>query len=413
MVIVEGVSKRYRVYHDRRPTLKERLILSGRAKYEDRLVLNNVSFSVEPGKTVALIGSNGSGKSTLLKILAGIIDPTTGKARIDGRVSSLLELGAGFDPDFTGRENIYMNASIFGLTRKEIDAKYKAIVEFSELGDFINAPVRTYSSGMYIRLAFSVAINVDPDVMLVDEVLAVGDAHFQKKCMDQIHAIKRRGVTIIVVTHDMGAVKDLADEALWLDQGVLRKRGSAELVVDHYLRHVMVADALPIPAEVAPVAEPAVQPLQATSAGPSVEEPLRWGNKEMEILSIQFLTDDRKPSGRFWVREPITVEVRYRVNQRVDRPVFGVALYHQSGACVYGTNTDIDSVPMPDHAGEGVLRFCMPAPALLPGNYLIDVAIHARDGYAYDSWRQAGQFSIAGNTSEIGHTVIQHEWVFE
>lgn len=235
---VKNISKSFRLYHDKSLTLKERLLFFNRAKYEEVQVLSDVSFDVKKGTTVGLIGRNGSGKSTLLKLLSGIIYPDSGEIKLNGRVSSLLELGAGFHPDFTGRENIYNNASIFGLSRKEIDKRYNQIVEFSELDGYIDNPVRTYSSGMYMRLAFSVAINVDADILLIDEILAVGDANFQKKCMDKINELKKKGITIVLVSHDMGSVERICDKAIWLDDGKIKYQGDAYDTVYTYLEHM-------------------------------------------------------------------------------------------------------------------------------------------------------------------------------
>lgn len=209
---VEHMTKQFKLFYDKPSTLKERLVFWDNKKGESRTVLKNINLEIKKGETVALIGVNGSGKSTLLKLMTKIIYPTKGKIITNGKLTSLLELGAGFHPDFTGRENIYFNASIFGLTRSEIESRIDDIIEFAELGDFIDSPVRTYSSGMYMRLAFSVAINVDAEVLLIDEILAVGDQHFQEKCFDKLHELKKAGKTIVIVTHDMSAVRNYVIE---------------------------------------------------------------------------------------------------------------------------------------------------------------------------------------------------------
>lgn len=232
---VVNVSKKYRIYHDKSMTLKERLLFFNRSKFEEFQAIKEVSFNIENGKTVGLIGKNGSGKSTLLKLLTGIIYPDSGEMKVNGRVSSLLELGAGFHPDFSGRENIYNYASIFGLTKKAIEERFNKIVDFSELHDFIDNPVRTYSSGMFMRLAFSVAINVDADILLIDEILAVGDISFQKKCDEKIKQLKDCGTTIVLVSHSLDAVKKICDEVVWLDNGSIKEIGFPEKVVKNYL----------------------------------------------------------------------------------------------------------------------------------------------------------------------------------
>lgn len=236
-IIVENVYKTFNVYLDKANTIKEKLLfLFSRNKKQKREVLKGISLKIKKGEVVALIGTNGSGKSTLLKLLTKIIYPNKGKIETNGKLTSLLELGAGFHPDFSGRENIYFNASIFGLTKKEIDSRLEDIIEFSELKDFIDSPVRTYSSGMYMRLAFSVAINVDADILLIDEILSVGDEHFQNKCFEKMLELKKQGKTMVFVTHSMGTVKSLCDRAIWLKDGLIRMDGNIEEVVDEYIK---------------------------------------------------------------------------------------------------------------------------------------------------------------------------------
>lgn len=236
-IIVENVYKTFNVYLDKANTIKEKLLfLFSRNKKQKREVLKGISLKIKKGEVVALIGTNGSGKSTLLKLLTKIIYPNKGKIETNGKLTSLLELGAGFHPDFSGRENIYFNASIFGLTKKEIDSRLEDIIEFSELKDFIDSPVRTYSSGMYMRLAFSVAINVDADILLIDEILSVGDEHFQNKCFEKMLELKKQGKTMVFVTHSMGTVKSLCDRAIWLKDGLIRMEGNTEEVVDEYIK---------------------------------------------------------------------------------------------------------------------------------------------------------------------------------
>ena len=237
---VDHVYKSFNIYYDRANTLKERMLFFARNKRrEKREVLKDINLDIKKGETVALIGVNGSGKSTLLKLMTQIIFPNKGTIETKGKLTSLLELGAGFHPDFSGRENIYFNSSIFGLTRKEIDARLDQIIEFSELQDFIDNPVRTYSSGMYMRLAFSVAINVDADILLIDEILSVGDQHFQEKCFNKMRELKKEGKTMVFVTHSMESVKNLCDRAVWLSNGVVRMDGNTTEVVDEYLKETM------------------------------------------------------------------------------------------------------------------------------------------------------------------------------
>jgi ABC-type polysaccharide/polyol phosphate transport system ATPase subunit len=233
---VENVKKSFKLFYEKPTTLKERLIFWNKKKSEEHIVLNGINLNIKKGETVALIGTNGSGKSTLLKLMTKIIYPTEGQIITNGKLTSLLELGAGFHQDFTGRENIYFNAAIFGLTRKEIDERLDRIIEFSELGEFIDSPVRTYSSGMYMRLAFSVAINVEADILLIDEILAVGDQHFQDKCFEKLKELKNSNKTIVIVSHSLGAVKMLCDRAVWLYNGEIKMDGKTDEVVEEYIK---------------------------------------------------------------------------------------------------------------------------------------------------------------------------------
>lgn len=233
---VKNMTKSFKIYYDKASTLKEKLVFWNKKSSEVRTVLENINLQINKGETVALIGTNGSGKSTLLKLMTKIIYPSSGTVTTRGKLTSLLELGAGFHPDFTGRENIYFNASIFGLTRKEIDNRINQIIEFSELGNFIDNPVRTYSSGMYMRLAFSVAINVDAEILLIDEILAVGDQRFQEKCLNKLHELKDSGKTIVIVSHSLEAVKQLCNRAIWIYEGKIRMDGNTKNVVDEYLK---------------------------------------------------------------------------------------------------------------------------------------------------------------------------------
>ena len=236
VIDVKNVSKQFNVYFDKANTLKERIIFWKRNNHEVRKVLNDINVQIKKGETVALIGVNGSGKSTLLKLMTKIIYPNEGEIEVNGKLTSMLELGAGFHPDFSGMENIYFNASIFGLSKKEIDNRLDQIIEFSELKDYIDNPVRTYSSGMYMRLAFSIAINVDADILLIDEILSVGDRHFQEKCFKKMQELKNEGKTIVLVTHDLGSAKSLCDRTIWLSNGRVRLDGKSEEVLDEYIK---------------------------------------------------------------------------------------------------------------------------------------------------------------------------------
>ncbi len=233
---IKGVTKRFKLYYDKPSTLKERLVFWNKKKAEERTILNSISVNIQKGETVALIGVNGSGKSTLLKMMSKIIYPTKGTIKTHGKITSLLELGAGFHPDFTGRENIYFNASIFGLTEKEINERLDDIISFSELGEIIDSPVRTYSSGQYMRLAFSIAINVDAEILLIDEILAVGDQHFQEKCFEKLEELKQNNKTIVIVSHSLDSLKTLCDRGIWIHEGKIKIDGKIKKVIDEYIK---------------------------------------------------------------------------------------------------------------------------------------------------------------------------------
>ncbi len=237
-IVADSVKKSYRLYIDKGQTLKEKVLFKKRRKYEEREVLKGISFAVAKGEAVGLIGENGCGKSTTLKLLTRILYPDSGKITVQGRVSSLIELGAGFHPDMTGKENIYINASIFGLSRKEIDERLQEIIDFSELGEYINNPVRTYSSGMYMRLAFSVAVNVSADVLLIDEILGVGDIYFQEKCFRKIQSIKKTGTTIVIVSHSLSQIEAICERSIWISEGLIQMQGESSDVHKNYIEYM-------------------------------------------------------------------------------------------------------------------------------------------------------------------------------
>src|SRR5919198_1451284 len=296
--------------------------------------LRDVSFTVEQGQSFGVVGANGSGKSTLLKLLAGTAKPTAGRADVPGRVSALLEIGAGFHPDFSGRENAYLNGSLLGLSRKEMDAAMPRIAEFADLGRFFDAPVKTYSSGMYARLGFAVAIHVEPEVLLVDEVLAVGDEYFQHKCFARINAIRAAGKTILFVSHDLAAVRRICGRALFLNAGRIAAEGDVDYAIEAYEETVRSKEGR----ELAAVAERSAQ---------------RWGTRDVEITGVR-LRDAARAEGRvFRSGDPLTIELAYRAARAFDEVTFGVAFYRDDGAACYGTNTTLDGVHLAVPAGEG------------------------------------------------------------
>lgn len=407
---IKNVSKKFRIYHDKSVTLKERLLFFSRTKYEEHQVLDNISLNVEKGTTVGLIGQNGSGKSTLLKLLTGIIYPDSGNIKIVGRVSSLLELGAGFHPDFSGRENIYNNASIFGLTKSEIDRRYDQIVEFSELHEFIDNPVRTYSSGMYMRLAFSVAINVDADILLIDEILAVGDANFQKKCMDKMKELKNEGKTIVIVTHDTGSVEKICDKAAWLNNGQIELFGQPRKVIDQYLQYMGEKDEKKLyKKDETTIPEVAAQNDKQVSKA----ESNRWGNRQIEITGVTMLNKNDQERHLFSYEDFVTIEIAYQVFKKTNNIVFGIGIFTKERIQCYGTNTYIDRTQIGELKENGVVKFVIPNIELVEGSYCLDVAAHSEEGFPYDYQTERYFFNIQTGKQDVGIYRPKHEWIFE
>ena len=361
-------------------------------------VLNGVNLSVNPGKTLAIIGQNGSGKSTLLKILAGIYRADKGKVQVRGRVSSLIELGAGFHPEFTGRENVYLNGTILGLSKREIQKRFDKIVAYSGLGDYIDAPVRTYSSGMYVRLGFSVAVNVDPDVLLVDEVLAVGDEAFAHKCEDKINEFRRADKTICLVTHDMGAVEKYADEVIWLDGGCIAAQGHALPVIDAYRQKVAREE----------------DAIRRESCQVELEEEKeaieRWGDGQVTIEASRLLGADGAERAVFQSGDPLTLEVDYRINQPVKDLIFGIGLFNANDVMCYGTNNLVERLSLGEFPPRGTVRMEFKRLDLVQGTYALDLAAHAKDGRAYDYYKRALTFAVRSSLADVGVFRPPHEW---
>jgi ABC-type polysaccharide/polyol phosphate transport system ATPase subunit len=428
------VTKVYRRYARKRQfaTLKSALLSGSLIRdlnpNETFNALQGVTFSVAKGATYAIVGRNGSGKSTMLKCVAGITKPTTGRVTVNGRVSALIELGAGFHPEISGRENVFINGIMLGLTKREITRRFDEIVEFAELQDFIDAPVKTYSSGMYMRLGFAVAIHVDPDVLLVDEVLAVGDEGFTHKCLDKFSDFRRRGKTILLVTHSLGLVERMCDEALWIDEGRGRASGDPRRVVGAYITDVerseeaalTAADARArVQADAAPAAgEPPPVPSGADAAAGETPQDMfragegRWGSREVAITDVAFLTADGTPAHVFPCGEAMTIVLRLRAASPVTDFAFGIGIFNAEGICCYGTNTEVEEYVPQLLSGDGEVRFRIDALDLVGGTYKVDVAVHRRDGLPYDYHRLLHTFRIKSRTKDVGIFRPPHRWEF-
>ncbi|MEX1019994.1 MAG: ABC transporter ATP-binding protein [Litorilinea sp.] len=356
--------------------------------------VRQLSLTIEPGESIGLVGPNGSGKSTLLKLLVGILEPTTGRVIMRGRISSLLELGAGFHPDLTGRENVYLNGSIYGMSRREIAARMDEIVEYAEIGEFIDMPVKHYSSGMYVRLGFAVAIHTDPDILILDEVLAVGDATFQHKCLTSIHNFRARGGTIILVSHDLNAIQTICDRVLWLEDGHLHAQGKPTEVVMHYLNHVAQKEERKRLAQAATHGGEA-SPATNSETGADADGRRRWGTGRMRVHAVELLDPTATPRLVFATGAPLTVRIHYTTRETIEDPIFGIALFHENGTHIAGPNTDFDGVTIEQASGAGVVEYTIPALALLEGAYVLSTAIINRsDTETYDYWHRACRFQV-------------------
>jgi ABC-type polysaccharide/polyol phosphate transport system ATPase subunit len=452
---VVNVTKTYRKYARRRQfaTLKS-AILSGTLVNdlnpdETFNALKGVSFSVRQGCTFGIVGRNGSGKSTALKVVAGITKPTTGTVSVQGRISALIELGAGFHPEISGRENVFINGIMLGLSKREITRRFDEIVEFAEIEDFIDAPVKTYSSGMYMRLGFAVAIHVDPDVLLIDEVLAVGDEAFTHKCLDKFAEFRRRNKTVLLVTHSLNLVERFCDEALWLNDGRSRAMGDPRRVVSAYItdvekqeeRHMAEADAraqatvdgssqesrnsgsegLGSPATPATTAasagssDPGTPKAQETPPPPDMFQATegRWGSREGEITGVQLVGEDGAAAHVFFSGERVEIRLTLRAATPLTDFVVGIGMFNVDGVCAFGTNTNIEELKADRLEGEGRVTFAIDGLDLVAGTYKLDVALHKLDGYPYDYHRLLYSFRVKSRTQDAGIYRPRHTWTFD
>lgn len=433
VIKVDNVYKSFKVYYDKGSTLKEKILFKNRNRHDVHEVLKGVSLSIKKGEVVGLIGENGSGKSTLLKLMTKIIYPDKGDIKIKGKVSSLLELGAGFHPDMTGRENIYTNASIFGLTKKEIDARLEQIIDFSELGEFIDNPVRTYSSGMYMRLAFSVAINVDAEILLIDEILAVGDTNFQQKCFERLRELKQSGITIVIVTHDTGTVERFCSSAVWLENGIIKAEGKTNSVVDKYLRFMNSKRIESIEQACEKENEKKLQKesqrennkinneSKEVINNDEIDSELneeseidynsnRFGLKYIEITKAILKNNQGKETTVLKGGEQVELEIYYKVNKPLEEYVFGMGFYTLEGLCIYGSNTQLDNLIVKHSGGQGKVKFIIPSLPLLTGIYGLNVAIVDENGTPMDFIRNYCNFNVVSDNRSSGFIEVEHEW---
>ncbi len=407
---VDHVSRIYQKYSARHrfQTFKSALVKGDlfRSLRADELVtaLDDVTLSVEKGQTFGVIGENGSGKSTLLKLIAGIAKPTRGEVRTQGKISALIELGAGFHPEITGRENIFINGIMLGLSKKEITAKFDDIVAFAELEEFIDAPVKTYSSGMYMRLGFAIAINVNPEILLIDEVLAVGDAAFVPKCLDRIDDFRRRQKTILFVSHDLNTVGKICDRVAWLKNGRVQQIGDPVRIVDAYLQDVAEKQERSF--------ERRQQEAPAQQTDQEERRENRWGKREIEIARVVLKNIRGEEKHVFSPEESLAIEMDVIAHEPADDFVFGIGVFNSQGICCYGTNTHIEDYEPVSLRGEGRVVCRIEKLSLINGTYYLDVAVHKRDGYPYDYHRNLHSFLVSSTCQDVGIGRLVHGWSF-
>lgn len=407
VISVKDVRKRFKVYIDKGESLKEKLLFFKRNRYENRLVLDGISFQIRRGEAVGLIGKNGCGKSTTLKLLTRIMYPTSGQVKIKGRVSSLIELGAGFHPDMSGRENIYTNASIFGLTKKQIDERLEDIIEFSELEEFIDNPVRTYSSGMYMRLAFSVAINVEADILLIDEILAVGDVSFQKKCFEKLKQIKRAGTTIVIVSHSLDQIEEICDRSIWIEDGKIRMEGIPDDVHRNYLKKME---------------NERTEREEGQRQTPDLSEinyflgkrVLRFGERKIQYVDAFFTDANQEKRDSFEKGETILLHLILENNSRFNRILLGYRIYNEQNILCFGTNTAIDLEGDGFVKVQGKMDFVVEwkKNQFLNGKYFVDIDINDPEGRIQDTIHEAVWFSVKEDSGHTGIYQIDSGWKF-
>ncbi|MCS7249104.1 MAG: ABC transporter ATP-binding protein [Anaerolineales bacterium] len=398
MIQLEDVGVRYRLPSEKIPTLKEYVIraLRGQIKQQTFWALQNINLEVYPGEVFGIVGPNGAGKSTLLKVVSRVLRPTKGRVRVVGKVAPLLELGAGFDFELTGRENIFLNGAILGFSKREMEKRIDRIVEFAGLGDFIDAPLRTYSSGMVARLGFAVATDERPEILVVDEILSVGDAEFQTRSFERIQSFQAQGTTILLVTHDIARVETMCQRAIFLSHGQIVAAGSAAQVVDRYLGRIRQQEETRL------------------AEAQTAEQPWRWGNRKIEITKVEFLDEHGQPKNIFQTGEYFALRIEYQAHEPIDSPVFGMAIHHNDGTHLTGPNTQFAGLDLGRVEGKGWVLYEVDRLPLLEGLYKVSVAVHnASDSEMYDDHDRQYQVRVirSENTNErYGYLTLNGRW---
>ncbi len=407
-ISLSNLCKSYKLYETPSDRVKEVFSLSGRKYSKEKCVLDNINLEIEKGDVVGIVGTNGAGKSTLLKIITGVLAPTSGKAQVNGKIAALLELGTGFNPEFTGIKNIYLNGTMMGFSREEMEAKIDGIVEFADIGDFINQPVKTYSSGMFARLAFAVAINVEPEILIVDEALSVGDLRFQMKCMDKMKSMMDQGVTVLFVSHDINAIRRLCKKAVWLKDGKVQEYGETNRICDRYLDYLKIGE---------------IEEEEKTEIIEKIEEAeetadfkeFREGNKDSvaELIGVRIINEHGKNVEEFDNFEPVKIEIYYDVyDEKVEDPVLGVALKRIDDEYICGLNTMLDHTQISWKYGRNCFQLVYSEGIrTLGGRYYFDVALFDKTASVpIHYWAKMYEFSVTAQYIGEGICVIPHEW---
>lgn len=414
-VKIRNVSKKFRIYHEKNLNLKYAVLnfLTGKKSsyYDEFWALKSINLDIKKGETIGIIGENGSGKSTLLKLIARILFPDEGYISTKGKIAALIEIGAGFHSELSGKENIYINGSILGFTKKEIDASLEEIIDFSGLERFIDNPIKTYSSGMYVRLGFSIAIHVNPDILLIDEILAVGDENFQKKCLQKINGFKNEGKTIVIVSHDLGTIENICDRVFLLDNGMIFSEGSPVDVISEYHKILYEKEEKGLRLEEKELTQEKAAPPEEM---PPVSETNRWGSKEAEISSVEFFNDQDTKSDVFKTGDFMKVRIHYTAHKRIKKPVFGIAFYREDGIHINGPNTKTSNYNIDFIEGKGFIEYIIDSVPLLPGTYFFTAAIYDFScSHAYDHWERCLRFNVIESDKikeRYGVVYILSEW---
>ncbi len=398
VIVLNDVGVRYRLPSEKIPTLKEYVIrsLRGQVSQQTFWALQKINLEVYAGEVFGIIGPNGAGKSTLLKVVSRVLRPTKGRVRVVGKVAPLLELGAGFDYELTGRENIYLNGAILGFPKREMERRVDRIVEFAGLKEFIDAPLRTYSSGMVARLGFAVATDERPEILIVDEILSVGDTEFQTRSFERIQSFQAQGTTILLVTHDIGRVETMCQRAIFLSHGQIVAAGSAPQVVDRYLGRIRQREE------------------ERLSETHTEDQAWRWGNRKIEITKVEFLDENGQAKNIFQTGDYFALRMEYEAHEPIDSPVFGMAIHHNDGMHITGPNTQFAGLDLGRVEGKGWVLYEVERLPLLEGLYKVSVAVHnSKDSEMYDDHDHGYQIRVNKSIEEIyGHISLFGKWTF-